>query len=473
VRRSAAVSRASARPSDSASAGFTWQFLAPVLGGAALNPVNSSMLAVALVPLARGIHVAPARTSVLVAALYLAGAIAQPTAGKLAEELGPRRVLLAGMALMLAGGVIGGCSSGLTGLIVARVLVGVGTSAGNPSAMVQIRRRAQLAGLSSPPRGVLGGLSATSEAALVVGLPVGALIVALAGWRAIFLVNVPMAVVQGAMAIRWLPPDPPFSGRWHPGLVARRNDLAGMVGFGGAIAALLVFLMALPRLEWGALAAAVLLGTALVAYEASLRAPFLDVRLLAANGPLTRTYVRTFGLFLVTYCLLYGFTQWLEAARGLGVTQAGLVMLPMSAVAGIIAVPLARSKRLRGPLLAAAISALAGSVAMAFLSASTPVVAVIAVTAVFGITEGASYVGNQTALYIAAPAAQSGTAAGLFGTATYLGAIASSAITATMFHSGITDHGLREMAFILTGLSLAMVALTLARPVTEPAQAGS
>jgi MFS family permease len=124
-------------------------------------------------------------------------------------------------------------------------------------------------------------------------------------------------------------------------------------------------------------------------------------------------------------------------------------------------------------LLAAAISALAGSVAMAFLSASTPVVAVIAVTAVFGITEGASYVGNQTALYIAAPAAQSGTAAGLFGTATYLGAIASSAITATMFHSGITDHGLREMAFILTGLSLAMVALTLARPVTEPAQAGS
>jgi hypothetical protein len=42
-----------------------------------------------------------------------------------------------------------------------------------------------------------------------------------------------------------------------------------------------------------------------------------------------------------------------------------------------------------------------------------------------------------------------------------------------MFHSGITDHGLREMAFILTGLSLAMVALTLARPVTEPAQAGS
>ena len=459
--RSAAPSREAGPLSGSEGAGFTWRFLAPVLGGAALNPVNSSMLAVALVPIASGIRVAPGRTSVLVAALYLAGAIAQPTAGKLAEEIGPRRVLLAGMVLLLAGGVIGACSSGLTGLIAARALIGVGTSAGNPSAMVQIRRRARVIGMSSPPRGVLGGLSATSEAALVIGLPLGALIVGQAGWRAIFLVNVPLALAQGAMAVRWLPADPPLGSRWHPGVIARRIDLAGMAMFGAAIAALLVFLMALPRLEWAALAVAVVVGTALVAYESRVQAPFLDVRLLAANGPLARTYIRTFGLFLVTYCLLYGFTQWLEAARGLGVSQAGLVMLPMSAVAGIIAVPLARSKRLRWPLLAAAASSVAGSAAMAFLSARTPLALVIAVTAVFGITEGAAYVGNQTALYMSAPPERSGTAAGLFGTATYLGAIASSAITATMFRTGITDHGLHEMAFVLTGLSLAILALTL------------
>jgi hypothetical protein len=45
-------------------------------------------------PIAAALHVPIGRTSILVSSLYMACAIAQPTAGKLAEEFGPRRVFL-------------------------------------------------------------------------------------------------------------------------------------------------------------------------------------------------------------------------------------------------------------------------------------------------------------------------------------------------------------------------------------------
>src|ERR1700749_1888161 len=75
---------------------FARRFISPLYLGSALNPINSSLIATALVPIALSLHVPVGKTSILVASLYLACAIAQPTAGKLSEELGPRRVFLAG-----------------------------------------------------------------------------------------------------------------------------------------------------------------------------------------------------------------------------------------------------------------------------------------------------------------------------------------------------------------------------------------
>src|ERR1035438_8705374 len=86
---------------------FSWRFTTPLFMGSALNPVNSSLIATALVPIAAAMHVSVGRIAVLVSALYLASSIAQPTAGKLSEEFGPRRVFLAGILIVLIGGVVG------------------------------------------------------------------------------------------------------------------------------------------------------------------------------------------------------------------------------------------------------------------------------------------------------------------------------------------------------------------------------
>jgi MFS family permease len=108
---------------------FPRRFLLPLYVGTAMNPINTSLIVTALVPIAHALHVSVGRTAVLVASLYLASSVAQPTAGKLAEELGPRRVFMAGILIVLLGGIVGGLARNFTSLVIARVLLGVGTSA--------------------------------------------------------------------------------------------------------------------------------------------------------------------------------------------------------------------------------------------------------------------------------------------------------------------------------------------------------
>jgi MFS family permease len=441
---------------------FGWRFLTPMFMGSALNPVNSSLIATALVPIAAAMGVSVGRTAVLVSALYLASSIAQPTAGKLAEEFGPRKVFLTGILLVLAGGLVGGLAPNLATLIVARVLIGIGTSAGYPSAMLLIRRRAASAGLAAPPGSVLGGLVIAGMVTPALGLPIGGALVAVWGWRAAFFVNVPLALAALFMAALWIPRDPRPEVARSAREVAQRIDLAGIVGFGGGMAALVIFLMSLPSPQWIALAVSAAAFAALAWWELRASKPFFDIRLLGTNLALSRTYLRWAVMCLCLYTVLYGVTQWLEAARGLSALGASLVLLPMSAAGAIVAWPVSRRNLLRLPLLITGVSCLVGSAGVLLLTSSTPLALIVLVTLLFGVTTGTGASANQTALYAQVDAAQIGTASGLFRTFGYIGSIASSAIISIVFHAGVSDHGVHVIAVVMTAVSVVALVLTVA-----------
>ncbi len=439
---------------------FSWRFTAPLFLGSALNPVNTSLIATALVPIAHGLDVSIGQTAALVTALYLASAIAQPTAGKAAEVFGPRRVFLVGSALVLVGGLVGGFAQDLGTLLISRVLIGLGTSCAYPTAMLLIRRRARDAGLDQPPGGVLGGLQIAGIATASVGLPLGGVLVGTLGWRAVFFVNVPVALAALAATLAWVSPDGPPDRTRRARDIAASLDAIGIAGFAAAMVALLLFLFDLPTVHWYLLAISVGLWIALVLWELRAGTPFLDFRLLARNRALTRTYLR-FGLVLLcVYAVLYGVTQWVEAVRGLSETQAGL-LLPMTLVSGLVISPVSRRNLVRGPVIVASLTCLIGSAGVLLLSSSAWIGWVMAVTIVFGITMGAAGAGNQTALYGQAPAELLGTASGLLRTFGYLGSIAASAITGIVFHTHVSDHGVHLVGWIMVGVSVVLVLMTV------------
>jgi MFS family permease len=429
--------------------------------GAALNPINSSVIATALVSIAAAMAVPVGQTSILISSLYLSSAIAQPTAGRLSEAFGPRRVFLVGIATVLLAGILGGIADNMPTLVVARVLIGLGTSAGYPSAMLLIRRRASAIGLQSPPRSVLGGLAIAAAATIAIGPTIGGLLVGWFDWRAAFLINVPFASIAFVMALFWIAKDPDRLGGRSLREIVTHIDLLGVLGFGGAMTALLMFVLSLPNPDWVALGITIALAAVLVTWELRASNPFLDVRLLVTNLPLTRTYFR-YGLTLLgIYVTLYGLTQWIEAAHGWSAYEAGLALIPMGVMSAMIARLVSRWRSVRIPLIASAVFFLLAAIATLFLTSHSPIVAIIAVTALFGAASGASNVTNQTALYQAAPADKVGTASGLLRTFGYVGSIASATITGAVFNVRVDDTGLQHVGLILIGIGVVVLLMTV------------
>src|SRR3977135_1889235 len=74
--------------------------------GTLLNPLNSSMIAVALTRVQRDFHVTVGEVTWLISGFFLAAAIGQPLMGRLADLFGPRRVFLTGLGLGFATGLM-------------------------------------------------------------------------------------------------------------------------------------------------------------------------------------------------------------------------------------------------------------------------------------------------------------------------------------------------------------------------------
>ncbi|MGI5129815.1 MFS transporter [Pseudonocardia sp. CA-107938] len=452
--------------SESGSDGFSWRFTTPLYLAAALNPANTSLLVTALVPIAASVDVPVGDTFGLVMALYLTSSIAQPTAGTLAERFGPRRIVLVGSGLAIAGGLLGGLASDLALLVGARVLIGLGTSAAFPSAMLLIRRRATVLGLTQAPGAVLSGLAVFGQATMLLGLPLGGLLISAAGWRAAFLVNVPLAVLVVVLALWWLPSDPPTEEPGHP-LAARPGlmsqlDVAGIVAFGAMVLSLLILLTGLPPVNWSAAALAGGAAACLALRERRAAYPFIDLRLLATNLPLLRGYGRAVLCLFAGNCVMYAVAQWLQGARGLDPAHVGLAVLPLSIATILVVRPLGRSGRTRTALVIACAGLFGGALLLAVLTPRAPLVLVMALMAVFGAAVGAASIGNQTTTYHHAPPGRTGTAFGLYRTATYIGSVAASTFTGLVVAVDPGVGGLNTIGWLLAAMTAALVLLTVA-----------
>lgn len=202
-----------------------WILLATVLGsGVAM--LDATVVNVALPALARdlGAGMAGLQWTVNAYTLTLAGFIL--LGGSLGDRFGRRRIFLIGVVWFAAASALCGIAPNIEMLIVSRALQGAGGALLTPGSLAIIQASFTA---DDRPRAV-GAWSGLAGVASAAGPFAGGWLVEAAGWRWVFLLNVPLAAVVVLVAVRHVPEsaDPSARGRFDVlGAVLAALALAG------------------------------------------------------------------------------------------------------------------------------------------------------------------------------------------------------------------------------------------------------
>ncbi|MER7547588.1 MFS transporter [Actinomadura sp.] len=188
-----------------------WILLATVLGsGMAL--LDSTVVNVALPSLARDLDadMAGLQWTINAYTLTLAGFIL--LGGSLGDRFGRRRVFVIGVVWFAAASVLCGLAANIEMLIMSRALQGIGGALLTPGSLAIIQSSFAP---DDRPRAV-GAWSGLGGVAAAIGPFAGGWLVEAAGWRWVFLLNVPFAAVVVAVSLRHVPEsaDPDAHGRF-------------------------------------------------------------------------------------------------------------------------------------------------------------------------------------------------------------------------------------------------------------------
>ncbi|OIJ96167.1 MFS transporter [Streptomyces sp. MUSC 14] len=385
-----------------------------------LAGLDVSILNVALPSMQRDLHSSVSGLQWTLDAYTLVLASLLTPAGATADRVGRRRIFQLGLVLFTAGSALCSLAPSTGWLVVFRMVQAAGGSMLTPVAM------AILTNTFTEPReraraiGVWGGIVGLSMAA---GPVLGGVLVASAGWRSVFWLNVPIGLAALALAALFVPESRAPR--------ARRADPVGQFLLIVLLGALTYAVIEAPGEGWTAppivacLIVAACALAAFVPYENRRTEPLIEPRLFrsASFSGATATAVLAFaalGGFLFTN------TLYLQRELGMSALDAGLHLLPMAALS-LVCPPLSGrivgSRGPRTPLLVAGAGITAsGLLAVAATRSAHPSGTLLSLTyLLFGL--GFGFV-NAPITYTAVsgmPRAQAGVAAAIAATSRQIG----------------------------------------------------
>jgi DHA2 family methylenomycin A resistance protein-like MFS transporter len=315
-------------------------------------------------------------------AYTLALASVMLTAGSAADRIGARRMFTAGLAVFAAGSAACAAAPALGVLIAARAVQGVGASALLPCSLALIVHQFPDPRARARALGVWGGMGSLGVA---LGPVLGGALVALTGWRAIFVVNVPVCALTMVALRRYVAESPlkPERRTDVAGLVLGILSLAGLTG-GFILAGQQGWLSPVPGVLLGA---GVLAGLAFVLAERRQAAPMLPLALFRSRDLSAATGVGV--LFnLCLYGALICLSLFLQQSRHESALSTGLLILPMSIAVGagsLASGPLTARLGPRWPMIAGLGLAAAGAALLATAGAGTSLGVVVAGSVILGL----------------------------------------------------------------------------------------
>jgi MFS family permease len=174
------------------------RFIVALTLGAALTPLNSTMIAVALPAMGESFQVSSSDLTLwLVSSYLLVNIILQSPAGKLGDIVGRRRAFMIGLSLFATGSLIATLAPYLPVVTASRILMAAGGAMLIPNAMALLRNVIPEHKRSSA-FGYFGALLSASAAA---GPMLGGMLTEYFGWKAIFLVNLPLLLLSWVLVV--------------------------------------------------------------------------------------------------------------------------------------------------------------------------------------------------------------------------------------------------------------------------------
>ncbi|MFP5364883.1 MAG: MFS transporter [Thermoleophilia bacterium] len=392
--------RASSASSDRA-------VLAAVALSGTLLPLNSTMIAVALPDIASGIGGGVAASSWLVTSYVVAMAALGPFAGRLGDRRGRRRVLLWGLFAFAAASAAAGLAPSLGLLIAARLGQAIAGSLVFPNA-IALLRDALPDGRRAAGFGLLG--SAVGVAA-AIGPALGGVLVGAFGWRAIFLVNVPVVAAAVVLSLRALPRIP----------AAPRGRSPDP-----------------PRVRWD--------------WTEPLRVPVFG----AAAAAVGLSNLAMYGTLLAVPVVLASRPGWSAADAGLALAMLSVAMIAVAPAGGRLADRRGHRLPAAGGL---ALLTVAGAM-LATIGAAPSAFGLAGALLLAGIGLGLANAALQTAAIEAVAPRHAGVAAGLFSTGRYAGSIVSALLLAALLGDGGAHAG---AFFAITAIAAGASALLALR----------
>ena len=287
---------------------------------------------------------------------------------RLGDMRDKKQIFSTGLVLFVVASLCCGLAPSVSWLIGFRALQGIGAAMSQSLGMAIVT---QIAPPASRGR-ALGFIGGTVAMGLMIGPPLGGVLIGLAGWRSLFLLNVPFGLLAYFVVRRYMPALPPVR-------LGERFDVPGAVLACLTLACYCLGMTYMQRQGFsdptalGLLGASALGLAAFIAVERRSPAPMLDLSLFA--NPLISLPLAIATLVFITGASGFIMPFFLQTGQGHTVTEVGLLLmiLPASmALTAPISGSLADRYGARGISLVGLIVLLGGCLALGTLTEHTP-----------------------------------------------------------------------------------------------------
>ncbi|MHC1788798.1 MFS transporter [Solidesulfovibrio sp.] len=356
---------------------------------------------------------------------------------RLGDMQDKKRIFSTGLVLFIIASLCCGLAPSVYWLIAFRALQGIGAAMSQSLGMAIVTQIAPAAGRGR----ALGFIGGTVAMGLMVGPPLGGVLIGLAGWRSLFLLNVPLGILAFVAVRRYMPSLPPVR-------LGERFDVPGALL---ACLTLACYCLGMTFMQRQGLSDPVALGllgasaaglAAFVAVERNSLAPMLDLTLFA--NPLVSLPLAMSVLVFITGASGFIMPFFLQSAQGHTVTEVGLLLmiLPASmALTAPLSGTLADRYGTRVISLVGLLVLLGGCLALGTLTEHTPWWGYLLRSMPVGLGIGIFQAPNNSTIMGQMPAHRLGVGSGLANYARVFGQSTGLPLVATIFSGLVAASG--------------------------------